>query len=190
VGAGAGTPSQLVFFSRTTAGQVAINGGPTNFVGVIYAPNIPVTLNGTGSYSGACVASRVILNSAVAVHYDQDLGNGCNLGASRALAVKDPGPGGSAAAAGKPLVVVPNPAHDRVQVAFHLDGPAHVRLLLMDVSGARVGTLDLGPQPAGQGQVAWDLRGYAAGLYFVVGLADPGSGVHEIGLFKLALLGP
>ncbi len=117
MGAGASKPAQLAFFSRSTAGQVNINGGPTNFVGVIYAPNIPVNLNGTGNYYGACVASRVVFNSTIAVHYDEDLGNGCRSACasgarSRAPNREDPGTRGPAGR--QDPGAVPNPARNKV----------------------------------------------------------------------------
>lgn len=195
VGAGASRPAQLAFFSRTTAGQLNINGGPTHFVGVIFAPNIPVNLNGTGDYFGACVASRVVFNSTIAVHYDEDLGNGCRLSGGGNAGVARMG-GSKAAHSGMPagledkaLAAVPNPARNKVTLYYQMEAAGSYRISLVDITGVVVGTLNLGEQPAGAGKAEWDLHAYAAGVYFLVAQEDHGMGFHPTTTFKLALLG-
>ena len=194
VGAGATTPSELIFFSLTTATQVNISGNGTTFTGVIFAPNIPVNIGGTGNYYGACMASRVIFNSVLAVHYDQDLGEGCMPGvpASDLLmaAVKETAPmSWLPVVQNRPLVAVPNPARNKVTLFYQLDVPARYTVMLVDITGKTVDTMEMGWQPSGIGSVQWDLGRYAAGVYWLVGRSDNGQGAHHTALFKLALLG-
>lgn len=192
IGAGASEPSQLVFFSRVGAGQVNINGTTAGFTGVIYAPNITVILAGRGSFNGACVGSQLLLDSAPAVHYDEDLGQGCRAVVKRA-AMKLVGPGKTTTDVQqgpfRALAVVPNPAHGEVTVAYDLLEPALYTLRLMDIRGGLVAVKALGMRPAGAGQVRWDMEGYAPGVYWIEGEANEGGGVKHRSIFKLALLG-
>lgn len=90
------------------------------------------------------------------------------VSASPANADSPPAPGDPAA-----MRVSPNPARGRVEVAFALDSPVRGALVVLDVSGARVRTLDPGPAFAPGSYVrAWDGscddgRRAAHGVYFI-----------------------
>jgi hypothetical protein len=82
------------------------------------------------------------------------------------------GPGGSAAPARPHLYeAAPNPFNPSTAIRFSLARPAHVRMLVFSVSGARVRTLADAPMPAGQHRLTWDGlddrgRQLASGAYF------------------------
>ena len=61
--------------------------------------------------------------------------------------------------------VYPNPARDRVQVAYEVGTPTDVRMTLYDVLGRRVMTAHDGMTPAGAHVAAVDTRSLAAGVY-------------------------
>ena len=205
VGGDGALPLQLQLYALPDARTLNLNGGPTEFTGLVWAPNIPVNLNGSGDFYGACVGRQVIVNSRLAFHCDEDLESDCDgghgddhgfnsgpegrdLGLSRAFIKESPthvadlaGPGG--------LRAVPNPAHDRAAVFYQLDQGAKVVLLLIDLTGRTVAVRDLGWQPAGTSRLDWDLRDDAPGLYWVVARIDAGEGPAETRIFKLAILG-
>jgi len=65
----------------------------------------------------------------------------------------------------------PNPFNPHTSIRFALSRPARVRLLVFDVSGARVRSLADGLMPAGEHHVTWDGtndrgRNLASGAYF------------------------
>ena len=65
------------------------------------------------------------------------------------------------------LAVGPNPARDRVTLAFELASPAPVRVVLTDALGRVVRQLDLGTRPAVADALTFDTRGLAPGVYLV-----------------------
>lgn len=73
---------------------------------------------------------------------------------------------------------VPNPFAAGTTIRFHLDGPAHVRLVVHDVLGREVAVLAEGPAAAGTHGVEWggaDSRPVASGLYvYTLTAAVPG----------------
>ena len=193
VGLDAERPSDLILFSRSTARQVNINGSSNFFTGVIFAPNIPVTLSGSGSYFGACVASRLVLNSSIGMHYDEDLGVGCRaaFGGLKSARDRSAGKGGGGRYVlplGKNLVAYPNPARVRMTVVFRLDRPGHLKLGLADLVGRTVGLRDLGLQDAGVNGLEWDLGKEAPGIYLLWATLDCGEGPQKLGLFKVAVV--
>jgi len=69
------------------------------------------------------------------------------------------------------LPAYPNPTTGGATLRFRLAQPAHVRLALYDLAGARVRTLSDGPRPAGDHTLRWDGRdahgrAVPAGMYF------------------------
>ncbi|PAP75648.1 alpha/beta hydrolase-fold protein [Rubrivirga marina] len=64
------------------------------------------------------------------------------------------------------LEAFPNPFGDRLTVAYRLAAPAAVRVEVFDALGRRVALLVDGPSPA-DGQVRWNARGVASGVYVV-----------------------
>jgi len=65
----------------------------------------------------------------------------------------------------------PNPFNPRTSIRFTLSRPARIRLLIFDVSGARVRSLADGMLPAGDHHITWDGkndrgRDLASGAYF------------------------
>jgi hypothetical protein len=65
----------------------------------------------------------------------------------------------------------PNPFNPATSIRFSLSHPARVRLLIFDVSGARVRSLADGPMPAGEHRLTWDGtndrgRPLSSGAYF------------------------
>jgi hypothetical protein len=65
----------------------------------------------------------------------------------------------------------PNPFNPFTSIRFSLSRPARVRLLVFDVSGARVKSLADGLMPAGEHQLRWDGtndrgRPLSSGAYF------------------------
>ncbi|HXL15098.1 MAG TPA: FlgD immunoglobulin-like domain containing protein, partial [Methylomirabilota bacterium] len=64
-----------------------------------------------------------------------------------------------------------NPFNPHTSIRFTLASPARVRLMIFDVSGARVRTLADVPMPAGEHHITWDGtndrgRDLASGAYF------------------------
>jgi hypothetical protein len=81
----------------------------------------------------------------------------------------------TASAAGTPRArlfdAAPNPFNPFTSIRFSLSRPARVRLLIFDVSGARVRSLADRPMPAGEHHLTWDGtndagRALASGAYF------------------------
>lgn len=62
------TPEQLEINYGGT-GTVTVNGSGSTEA-LIYAPNAPVTLNGSGDFSGAVVGGKLVYNGSGPVHYD------------------------------------------------------------------------------------------------------------------------
>ncbi len=82
----------------------------------------------------------------------------------------------------------PNPFNPFTSIRFSLSRPAKVRLLVFDVSGARVRSLADAPMPAGEHRFVWDGtndrgRNLASGAYFYRLEAD-----EEVQAKKLILL--
>jgi hypothetical protein len=66
----------------------------------------------------------------------------------------------------------PNPARQSARVSFTLPTEAEIAIVVFDVTGRLVRTLARGPQPAGQGDLIWDLgddQGHpvSAGMYLM-----------------------
>src|SRR5690606_23287133 len=61
----------------------------------------------------------------------------------------------------------PNPLRTRATLRYDLAEAAPVRLVLFDVLGRTVRTLDEGARPAGRHEVALDAAGLPAGVYVV-----------------------
>jgi hypothetical protein len=76
--------------------------------------------------------------------------------------------------------VYPNPVAERADVAFSLERPGHMRIVLYDVLGREVAVVMDGFHPAGPGRVAIDVRGHAAGLYHLVLRADSRMRSHAL----------
>ncbi|MBN2170022.1 MAG: Omp28-related outer membrane protein [Candidatus Krumholzibacteriota bacterium] len=85
------------------------------------------------------------------------------------------GTGTDAPAAPAPGLVlrqnVPNPFNPTTEIAFRLDGPADLRLEILDARGRLLRVLAEGPLPAGEHRVVWDGRNAAgralpSGVYF------------------------
>jgi hypothetical protein len=192
------SPELLGFFSRTTSAAITIDGSSGDFpsiYGVLFAPNVAVNVAGYVQVYGTLVGSSVLLNGAgVGIHFDEVLSEACAPGGRPDLVLSS-GPKNpsfiptAVPYQGQPLVVAPNPAHDQVILFYHLDTPAIYTVSLVDIKGDVVAAKALGLQPAGSGRAPWDLRKFAAGVYWVVGRADEGQGVQHTAIFKLALLG-
>jgi hypothetical protein len=90
--------------------------------------------------------------------------------------------------ASKPLITFPNPAKNLMRVAFLLEKAASVRLILTDLSGVTVGTLELGTQAAGQGVADFNVSSLASGIYFVVLQVDEGMGFVTKSVKKAAIV--
>ncbi|MCC6937511.1 MAG: PKD domain-containing protein [Flavobacteriales bacterium] len=67
----------------------------------------------------------------------------------------------------RPLLLVPNPATDRVQVRYALSTSSRVRLDVLDALGRQVRLNDLGTVPAGERSFVLDLGALARGSYTV-----------------------
>jgi hypothetical protein len=185
-------PSQLCFFSRSTATQVNINGNCT-FTGVIFAPNVPINHSGAGGVFGALVGSSVNMNGDVSVHFDQDLecgggspgGGGVNI--ARAEDVKQP----SAVAwlpADKELIAVPNPSRDEALAVFRLPQAGTARLTLYDILGQAVQRASAADLPAGQNTMKIDTSKLPMGVYWLVLEGQSDFGLKFLGKFKMAVL--
>lgn len=65
-----------------------------------------------------------------------------------------------------------NPATDVVQMAYDFERAANGRMMVMDITGARVVDQELGRVAAGEHRTAFDVSGWANGTYFVTVMAD------------------
>ena len=86
------------------------------------------------------------------------------------------------------VLAAPNPAADKVQVAFRLRQAGHAKLLVMDLLGDTVRTVDLGVLPPGDALRPMETRGLASGLYVLILIRDSGDGPRPVAHFKLAVL--
>jgi hypothetical protein len=65
-------PEHFAVYAPTTK-QVTLTGGGSAFYGVVYAPNAPVSITGSGDFSGAFVGGSLSLSGTSRVHYDSNL---------------------------------------------------------------------------------------------------------------------
>ncbi len=86
------------------------------------------------------------------------------------------------------LEAVPNPAHGGATAFYRMDQPGRARLMVFDLQGGPVLSLDLGDQSAGVHRAELPLQGKASGLYFLVLQRDAGLGWTNLAVFKLALV--
>lgn len=61
----------------------------------------------------------------------------------------------------------PNPFNPKVKLQFEIERPGVVRLAVYDLLGRAVEILKDGWQPAGAGEIMWDAKDYASGMYLV-----------------------
>ncbi|MBS1262031.1 MAG: Bacillopeptidase F [Calditrichaeota bacterium] len=62
----------------------------------------------------------------------------------------------------------PNPFNASVTLSYSLPRASRVRLVVYDVLGRQVATLETRQRPAGEHAVTWDAGGHASGVYFAV----------------------
>ena len=74
---------------------------------------------------------------------------------------------------GKRVLAYPNPARESVRFLVDLTQGGPVRIVLFNPSGERVAVVKE-TLPAGPGELVWDCRGAAAGIYFARVLLDTG----------------
>jgi hypothetical protein len=67
----------------------------------------------------------------------------------------------------KALELVPNPFTGRTSIRYQVRVPGRVRISAVDVAGRVVANLLDGDAPAGRGELVWQPRGIANGVYFV-----------------------
>jgi len=60
----------------------------------------------------------------------------------------------------------PNPFNSSTVIKFELTKESPVNLSIYDISGRRVGEIDLGILPAGTHRVIWDGQSLSSGIYF------------------------
>jgi hypothetical protein len=71
-GAVNGQPKNYIYLGLSGVTNINLS-NLSNFVGVIYAPEAALTLNGSGSVIGSCITGSVMQYSHYSVHFDEDL---------------------------------------------------------------------------------------------------------------------
>lgn len=84
---------------------------------------------------------------------------------------------------GRLALAFPNPAQDQVRFLLAPDRPVRVKIILLNLAGERVGTVE-DALPAGRGTVVWDCRGVAPGLYMARVVLDG----KELTKLKIAVI--
>jgi len=86
------------------------------------------------------------------------------------------------AVTGPVLFNFPNPFSERTTIAYELQQPEAVSMMLYDVHGRLVEVISAGWQQAGRHHVVWDSRGLNQGIYFC--RLQTGTGIAAIRLMK------
>jgi hypothetical protein len=75
-------------------------------------------------------------------------------------------PGQTPLAKGRLLPCYPNPSSGKVNFRYQLPGAAKVTLSVYNIAGQAVKRMEMGTQPAGSHQAAWNADKLSAGVYF------------------------
>lgn len=81
-------------------------------------------------------------------------------------------PGGTSTTRERSLLVHPDPFSDRAAIAYAIDAPAAITMLVIGANGQHVTTLDLGQAGAGIFTYVWNTEGLAPGQYILSMLVD------------------
>jgi len=85
----------------------------------------------------------------------------------------------------------PNPFNPSTTIRFRIPADSRVKLVVSDITGREVATLEDGVRSAGEFEVTWNAAGYASGIYFYslfTGAPAPGSPLTRAGTGKMALI--
>ena len=66
-------PEKLAIYTTNSAAKVDMKGNGSTFYGVLYAPNVPITIGGTGIFEGAFVGKTVTMKDTARIRYDSTL---------------------------------------------------------------------------------------------------------------------
>jgi hypothetical protein len=86
------------------------------------------------------------------------------------------------------ILAYPNPAHDRLQVAFELDVESSVRVAVYSLTGDCVAQKEFGELGAGPQEAHLNLSGLASGIYLAIVQARASDGAYHIWRQKIAVL--
>ena len=66
-------PEKFAIYTVNNGAKVELKGNGSTFYGVLYAPNVPITISGQGVFEGAFIGKTVSLKDTARVRYDQTL---------------------------------------------------------------------------------------------------------------------